>query len=129
PLRAAATAQLQAWNLADTAFATELILSELATNAIRYGHPPLHVRLLRDRHLICEVFDAGSTSPHLRHAATTDEGGRGLFLVARYAQRWGTRYTPTGKIIWTEQPLHGTDATEPAGSIDDLLDQWTDTTP
>ena len=35
----------------------------------------------------------------------TDEGGRGLFLVAQLSERWGTRYTPTGKIIWTEQPL------------------------
>ncbi|WP_073948208.1 SpoIIE family protein phosphatase, partial [Streptomyces kebangsaanensis] len=128
-LRADATAQLQAWHLTDTAFTTELILSELATNAIRYGHPPIHVRLIRNRHLICEVADASSTSPHLRHAATTDEGGRGLFLVARYAQRWGTRYTPTGKIIWTEQPLHDTSEPPPDDNIDTLLDQWPDTTP
>ncbi|SCF88691.1 hypothetical protein GA0115260_1036914, partial [Streptomyces sp. MnatMP-M27] len=35
----------------------------------------------------------------------TDEGGRGLFLVAQMVQRWGTRYTSKGKIIWTEQDL------------------------
>jgi hypothetical protein len=61
--------------------------------------------MLRDRSLICEVFDSSNTSPHLRYAATTDEGGRGLFLVARLAERWGTRYTATGKVIWAEQPL------------------------
>jgi serine phosphatase RsbU (regulator of sigma subunit)/PAS domain-containing protein len=128
-LRAAATARLETWNLADAAFATELILSELATNAIRYGSAPRHVRLIRDRHLICEVADGSSTSPHLRHAATTDEGGRGLFLVARYAQRWGTRYTPTGKVIWTEQPLHGGGPeAEPGGTADDPLAQWADVT-
>ncbi|MFG2210164.1 SpoIIE family protein phosphatase [Streptomyces sp. NPDC048638] len=105
PVRAAVTRQLAQWNLDDIAFTTELILSELITNAIRYGTPPVTVRLLRDRVLTCEVSDTSSTSPHLRYAETTDEGGRGLYLVAHLAQRWGTRYTPQGKIIWTEQPL------------------------
>ncbi|MFB6528901.1 ATP-binding protein, partial [Streptomyces sp. NPDC056399] len=57
------------------------------------------------RYLVCEVSDGSSTSPHLRRAAATDEGGRGLFLVAQFADRWGTRYTADGKVIWTEQPL------------------------
>ncbi|WP_413252216.1 SpoIIE family protein phosphatase [Streptomyces lydicus] len=105
PVRTAAVRHLTQWGLAEAAFTTELILSELITNAIRYGTPPVTVRLLRDRVLTCEVFDASSTSPHLRYAATTDEGGRGLYLVAHLAERWGTRYTPEGKIIWTEQPL------------------------
>jgi hypothetical protein len=34
-----------------------------------------------------------------------DEGGRGLFLVSQMAERWGTRYTPQGKVIWAEQAL------------------------
>ncbi|MER5228047.1 SpoIIE family protein phosphatase [Streptomyces flaveus] len=104
-VRESVTRQLAQWRLDDLAFATELILSELVTNAIRYSSGPVRVRMLRDRSLICEVFDSSSTSPHLRYAATTDEGGRGLFLVAQLAERWGTRYTPTGKIIWAEQPL------------------------
>ncbi|MFE2586425.1 SpoIIE family protein phosphatase [Streptomyces sp. NPDC059378] len=104
-VRSRVTRQLAEWDLAELAFTSELILSELVTNGIRYGGAPLRVRLLRDRSLICEVFDTGSTSPHLRHAATTDEGGRGLFLVAQLAERWGTRYTPDGKFIWAEQPL------------------------
>ncbi|WP_395296916.1 SpoIIE family protein phosphatase [Kitasatospora hibisci] len=104
-VRAAVAQRLAQWGLDETAFVTELILSELVTNAIRYGSEPIRVRLLRDRALICEVSDASSTSPHLRYAATTDEGGRGLFLVAQFADRWGTRYTATGKVIWTEQPL------------------------
>jgi hypothetical protein len=83
----------------------ELILSELITNAIRYSAGPIHVRLIRDRTLICEVADGSSTSPHLRYAATTDEGGRGLFLVSQMAERWGTRYTPQGKVIWAELAL------------------------
>ncbi|MFI2609064.1 SpoIIE family protein phosphatase [Kitasatospora sp. NPDC018619] len=104
-VRAAVAERLTAWGLAEAAFVTELILSELVTNAIRYGSAPIRVRLLRDRSLICEVSDGSSTSPHLRYAATEDEGGRGLFLVAQFAERWGTRYTATGKVIWTEQPL------------------------
>ncbi len=104
-VRAAVAERLTAWGLEEAAFVTELILSELVTNAIRYGSGPIRVRLLRDRSLICEVSDGSSTSPHLRYAATEDEGGRGLFLVAQFADRWGTRYTATGKVIWTEQPL------------------------
>ncbi|MEU5768415.1 SpoIIE family protein phosphatase [Streptomyces asoensis] len=104
-VRSAVVRQLARWNLDDLAFTTELILSELVTNAIRYGSGPVAVRLLRDRTLICEVSDGSSTSPHLRYAAMTDEGGRGLFLVAQLTERWGTRYTPKGKVIWAEQPL------------------------
>ncbi|MFG2123071.1 SpoIIE family protein phosphatase [Streptomyces sp. NPDC048710] len=104
-VRASVTRQLAEWELDELSFTTELILSELVTNAIRYGRGPIGVRLLRDRTLICEVSDRSTTSPHLRYAATTDEGGRGLFLVAQLADRWGTRYTSNGKIIWAEQPL------------------------
>ncbi len=104
-VRALVTRQLTRWDLDELAFTTELILSELVTNAIRYGQGPVKVRMLLDRALVCEVFDGSSTSPHLRYAATTDEGGRGLFLVAQLTERWGTRYTPAGKVIWAEQPL------------------------
>ncbi|WP_411149813.1 SpoIIE family protein phosphatase [Streptomyces sp. A30] len=103
--RAAVTEQLAAWGLEDLAFCTELIASELVTNAIRHATGPVQLRLLRDRALICEVSDGSSTSPRLRRARTEDEGGRGLFLVAQLTERWGTRYTPNAKIIWTEQPL------------------------
>ncbi|WP_116245821.1 SpoIIE family protein phosphatase/ATP-binding protein [Nocardiopsis sp. FIRDI 009] len=107
PLRASVTRQLTAWELDESVFVTELILSELVTNAIRYGRGPIRVRLIYDRSLICEVSDAASTAPHLRYAASTDEGGRGLFLVAQLAERWGTRYTAEGKVIWAEQSPDG----------------------
>ncbi len=106
-VRAAATRQLLAWGLDDAVFTTELLVSELVTNAIRHATGPVELRLLRDRTLICEVADGSSVSPRLRRARMTDEGGRGLFLVAQLAQRWGTRYTSTGKVIWAEQPLPG----------------------
>ncbi|MFC9286619.1 SpoIIE family protein phosphatase [Streptomyces sp. NPDC057052] len=103
--RAAATDKLDEWGLSELGFSTELVLSELVTNAVRYGCEPIRMRLIHDRTLICEVADGSSTSPHLRYAATTDEGGRGLFLVSQLTERWGTRYTPQGKVIWAEQAL------------------------
>ncbi|MGW8794900.1 SpoIIE family protein phosphatase [Streptomyces althioticus] len=96
---------LSAWDLDDIAFVTELVVSELVTNAIRYGEPPIRVRLIRDRTLICEVTDSSSTSPHLRRAHAFDEGGRGLLLVAQLTQRWGSRQADGGKTIWAEQAL------------------------
>ncbi|MFE1954560.1 SpoIIE family protein phosphatase [Streptomyces sp. NPDC059524] len=119
PVRNAAAAKLSEWGLDGLAFTAELILSELITNAVRYGADPVRVRLLRDRTLICEVSDGSSTSPHLRHAATTDEGGRGLYLVAQYAERWGTRYGGRGKTIWAELRV-GADGPEPMAPIPDL---------
>ncbi|MFE1770976.1 SpoIIE family protein phosphatase [Streptomyces sp. NPDC059008] len=104
-VRAAAVRQLSAWGLEDSAFVTELIVSELVTNAVRYGAAPIRLRLIRDRALICEVIDGSNTAPHLRRARVFDEGGRGLLLVAQLTQRWGTRQTPTGKVIWCEQTL------------------------
>ncbi|MPY43884.1 SpoIIE family protein phosphatase [Streptomyces phyllanthi] len=104
-VRASVSRQLTEWGLEELEFTTELILSELVTNAIRYGSGPIRVRMLHDRSLICEVSDTSSTSPHLRYAADTDEGGRGLFLIAQLSERWGTRYTPDGKVIWAEQVL------------------------
>ncbi|MFJ4980031.1 SpoIIE family protein phosphatase [Streptomyces coeruleorubidus] len=101
-VRACAMRRLSDWGLDETAFAAELILSELITNAIRHGTGPIRVRLLYGRTLICEVSDASNTAPHLRRAASTDEGGRGLFLVAQLSQSWGTRYLPEGKVIWAE---------------------------
>lgn len=104
-LRAAILRRLTDWGLADLAFATELIASELITNAIRHADGPVQARLLRDRALVFEVSDGSGTSPRLHRAATTDEGGRGIFLVAQLSARWGTRHTARGKVIWTEQEI------------------------
>ncbi|WUH78539.1 SpoIIE family protein phosphatase [Streptomyces sp. NBC_00435] len=106
--RAEAAHQVRAWGLDDLAGTTELVVSELVTNAIRHAPSgPIQLRLLRDQTLICEVSDSGHTSPHLRHAAGDDEGGRGLFIVAQMTEQWGTRYTATGKTIWTSQDIRG----------------------
>ncbi|MGW7004800.1 SpoIIE family protein phosphatase [Streptomyces sp. NPDC054933] len=98
--------QLAAWGVdEDTAYATQEIVSELVTNALRYGAPPVHLRLIKDRSLTCEVHDSSTSAPRLRHARTVDEGGRGLFICAELSQNWGIRYTADGKTVWTEQAL------------------------
>ncbi|MFF0291783.1 SpoIIE family protein phosphatase [Streptomyces sp. NPDC005262] len=98
-----AARQLTTWGLDDLLFTTELIISELVTNAIRYGRPPAELRLIRQNVLVCEVTDSSSTQPRLRRARTTDEGGRGLFLVAQLGARWGCRHGQNRKTIWSEQ--------------------------
>lgn len=103
--REAVATQLAAWGLDDLVFTTELIASELVTNAVRHAGGPVRLRLIKDESLICEVADPTQTHPHLRRARPTDEGGRGLFLVHQLTRRWGSRYTATGKTIWTGQPL------------------------
>ncbi|MGV9251149.1 SpoIIE family protein phosphatase [Streptomyces sp. NPDC003697] len=121
-VRLALSDKLDEWGLTELGFAMELVLSELVTNAIRYGCEPIHVRLILDRTLTCEVADGSSTAPHLGYAATTDEGGRGLFLVSRMTERWGTRYTPQGKVIWAEQSLpEGFAAPGPAADAEAVL--------
>lgn len=109
---AAATARhhtqhrLRLWRVSEeTAFATELIVSELVTNAVRYGAPPIQLRLIKDSTLTCEVSDAGGAAPRIRHARTVDEGGRGLFICQEMSHNWGIRYSGNGKTIWTEQTL------------------------
>jgi PAS domain-containing protein len=103
--RRLATGQLAQWGLDDLAMTTELVVSELVGNVVRHAKGPIALRLMRGSTLICEVTDGSETTPRIRHAATTDEGGRGLQLVAALSNRWGSRYTPTGKSIWAEQLL------------------------
>ncbi|ATW52408.1 ATP-binding protein [Streptomyces peucetius] len=103
--RTLVTERLVEWGLDELVFTTELIVSELLANAIRYAGGPVRVRLIRDQRLVCEVSDPSETQPHLRRARPTDEGGRGLFLIAQLTHRWGSRYTASGKTIWTEQLL------------------------
>jgi serine phosphatase RsbU (regulator of sigma subunit)/anti-sigma regulatory factor (Ser/Thr protein kinase) len=103
--RARAGRQVAAWGLEEVTFTTELLVSELVTNAIRHARPPIQLRMILDTMLSCEVSDASGTAPHHRRADRYDEGGRGLMLVSRLAARWGTRPTGAGKTIWAQQTL------------------------
>ncbi|WP_145908175.1 SpoIIE family protein phosphatase [Kitasatospora viridis] len=81
---------------------TELLVSELVTNALKHGRGDIRLRLLKDTTMVCEVWDDGYAQPRQRRAQETDEGGRGLQLVSLLAERWGSRRTPHGKIVWFE---------------------------
>ncbi|MGV9242988.1 SpoIIE family protein phosphatase [Streptomyces sp. NPDC003710] len=97
--------QLLSWDLEPLVDTTELLVSELVTNALRYGEGEIRLRLLLDRTLVCEVWDAGLVQPRRRRARDTDEGGRGLQLVGLLSAAWGSRRTPRGKTVWFELPL------------------------
>ncbi|MYS23634.1 Serine phosphatase RsbU, regulator of sigma subunit [Streptomyces sp. DvalAA-14] len=111
-------AQLTAWGLADHVLTTELLVSELVGNVVRHASGPVRLRLLRSRSLICEVYDGSLNTPRIRHADYTDEGGRGLQLVAALSRRWGARYLQGGKCIWTEQDLSKTDQQLPNAELE-----------
>jgi PAS domain S-box-containing protein len=110
--------RLAGWGLGDAAFITELVVSELLTNAIRHARIPIQLRLILDQTLICEVSDGSSAAPHLRQARAFDEGGRGLLLVSQLVQRWGSRRTPHGKTIWAEQALPDKEAGARASGLE-----------
>ncbi|MFE5487509.1 SpoIIE family protein phosphatase [Streptomyces sp. NPDC056527] len=121
--RELARAQLTAWDLEPLVDTVELLVSELVTNALRYGEGEIRLRLLRDRTLVCEVWDAGLVQPRRRRARDTDEGGRGLQLVGLLSAAWGSRRTPRGKTVWFELPLPDDgDAAEP--TVEQLLSMF-----
>ncbi|NIY62859.1 putative regulatory protein phosphatase [Streptomyces malaysiensis] len=97
--------RLDIWGLDELAITTELLASELVGNVIRHAEGPIRLRLLNSRCLTCEVYDGSLSTPRIRHAAYTDEGGRGLQLVSALSRRWGARYLRDGKCIWTEQDI------------------------
>ncbi|MFD0140581.1 SpoIIE family protein phosphatase [Streptomyces sp. NPDC127159] len=98
--------QLSEWGLESLQDRTQLIVSELVTNAVRHSTGPIGLRLIQHQVLTCEVFDTDAGSPRLRHARAVDENGRGLFLVAQLSRRWGARSESGGKVVWAEQDLH-----------------------
>ena len=93
------------WDLAPLSDVTVLLVSELVTNSLRYAHGPIGVRMVRGSSLLVEVSDPLPDPPQERTASDTDEGGRGLQLVARTSRRWGTRHGPLGKTVWFELAL------------------------
>jgi PAS domain S-box-containing protein len=116
--------QLVAWGLEDLVDTTELLVSELVTNALRHGYGDIRLRLLLDRTLVCEVWDSALMAPRRRRARETDEGGRGLQLVAMLSQSWGSRRTHRGKTVWFELALRGGQSASAGPSVDDLLSMF-----
>ncbi|MGW5885297.1 SpoIIE family protein phosphatase [Streptomyces koyangensis] len=116
--REQARTQLESWGLDALVDTVELLVSELVTNALRYGEGEIRLRLLLDRTLVCEVWDAGLVQPRRRRARDTDEGGRGLQLVGLLSASWGSRRTPRGKTVWFELALpDGGEAPDPTEAL------------
>ncbi|MFI8230644.1 SpoIIE family protein phosphatase [Streptomyces sp. NPDC085900] len=104
--RAVVREQLHDWGLAKLAAQTELLVSELVTNAVRHSHSrPVLLRLVRGDTLLCEVDDDDHELPTLLSAAPGDDFGRGLRVVSTLAREWGTSRTTTGKTVWFELSL------------------------
>ena len=96
---------LTRWNLADLIPVTELLVSELVTNSVRYAQGMIGLRLVLEGGLVVEITDDSAALPRLRHPDEDDERGRGLQVISQFAQRWGERRTATGKVVWCEQAL------------------------
>ena len=93
------------WDLAELIPVTELLVSELVTNSVRYAQGMIGLRLVLEGGLVVEVTDDSAALPRLRHPDEDDERGRGLQVISQFAQRWGARRTATGKVVWCEQAL------------------------
>ncbi|PYC87565.1 PAS domain S-box protein [Streptomyces tateyamensis] len=103
--RALVREQLAAWRLTALSDTTELLVSELVTNAVRVARDYVQLQLIRVDKLLVEVSDDNHNLPSLEPAESMDESGRGLNLVSKLAERWGTARKAVGKVVWFEQPL------------------------
>ena len=104
------------WGLDGLAEDTELLTTELVTNAVkamagRRDSPAVRLRLSGDHaRVLIEVWDADQREPIPRDIGADDlsglkaEGGRGLFLVEALSTRWNWYLTqePAGKVVWCE---------------------------
>jgi len=96
---------LERWKLDELVPTTELLVSELVTNAIRYAVGEVTLRLVLEESLVVEVLDNSAALPRLRHAGRDEECGRGLEVVSQLSTHWGARRTRQGKIVLCEQQL------------------------
>ncbi|MFJ6617920.1 SpoIIE family protein phosphatase [Kitasatospora sp. NPDC091335] len=97
--------QLSAWGLEVLRDTTELLVSELVTNAIRVARDRVQLQLIRADRLLVEVSDDNHNLPSLKPGEVWEEIGRGLTLVAQLAERWGTARKAVGKVVFFELPL------------------------
>ncbi len=93
---------MRSWGMPDELTTVAVLLtSELITNAIVHGRPPIELRLQHGpTDVVIEAHDSAAPLPRRLRMTAEDEYGRGLQLVAQLADRWGTRPTPEGKAVW-----------------------------
>ncbi|MEV0178108.1 ATP-binding protein [Streptomyces sp. NPDC050625] len=97
--------QLEEWGLAErdeVVDVAELLVSELATNALRHAASPFRLTLLASHGVLrCEVADTDHRAPEVLDAGIT-ESGRGMTLVHALARRWGCHREGPGETVWFE---------------------------
>jgi len=97
---------LRRWGLDLDPDVVALLVSELVTNALVHGRPPMELRASRvGSGLRVEVLDgAGERRPRRRSVrpSADDPRGRGFTIVSALATRWGTAPSPGGKAVWFE---------------------------
>jgi hypothetical protein len=110
--RVHARAVVTAWGMPWLAADTELIVSELVTNAIRamtvspgerLSVPVVKMWLTSD--LACvliRVWDSSPDQPVRQRAEPEYEGGRGLMIVDSLSREWGTYHRAGGKVVWAK---------------------------
>lgn len=86
----------------------ELLVSEVVTNAVRHGSPPVTLAVTATRDGVrIEVDDGSTREPH--HIEPSPDGGFGLPLLDAFSEAWGTNPTAAGKAVWFELEAHGHD--------------------
>jgi len=89
------------WGLEHVVDDCLLIVSELVTNAVRYGGSAYALRLeKREGQVYGEVFDPGEGVPRPQPADMDAISGRGLQIVGAIADEWGVTTTDNGKVVW-----------------------------
>jgi anti-sigma regulatory factor (Ser/Thr protein kinase) len=79
-----------------------LLVSELVTNAVKHGVPPIELAVLcgPEHVLQVRVRDAGNGLPTPVVAQAGEEGGRGLALTQLLSDDWGVDPDHLGKTVW-----------------------------
>jgi anti-sigma regulatory factor (Ser/Thr protein kinase) len=98
---------LSQWKLSEFYEDAAVVVSELVTNALRYGRScsaPESLRLVLvryQRQLICMVTDPADEAPQMQEPDYIAESGRGLHIIDAISRTWG--WTPLlggGKAVW-----------------------------
>ena len=99
------TSQLVAWGLDAVRWSAELVLTELATNAVLHARETgftVALQALPGGAVRIEVADGSVRVPRLCDYGVQATTGRGVGLVADLSRDWGVRGRPGGKTVWCE---------------------------
>jgi anti-sigma regulatory factor (Ser/Thr protein kinase) len=98
----------------DATAVAELLVSELVTNAVKYGQPPVWLLVeLRPGLVHASVSDTSTALPERRVVDDDSEGGRGLLVLDALAGSWGAVTADHGKYLWFDLVVTPAPATQP----------------